>query len=75
MHDIRIASGKEENVVNCQVIDEIENPFSYTVMLCPQGEEDTVRFGIQMDKKEWQLSKRERIQICLPPDTILLLKE
>ena len=50
MHYIRPGSG--ENEFTCEVVEEIENPFSYTLMLKPKGTgEETKTFGWEMDKE------------------------
>ena len=75
LHDVKLGTGEEENAVNCQVVDEIENPFSYTVMLRPVNGDKKVPFGIQLRKSVWGEVRSETLTVCLPPDAILLLKE
>ncbi len=73
MHDI-CAEG-EVNCFLCRVVEEIENPFSYTVMLRREGCEGTVPIGWEMEKEVWRRMRKEQLTICLPREAILLLKE
>ena len=74
MHDVR-AGGSGENALRCQVAEEIENPFSYTIMLRPQGVQNAKTFGWELDKAAWQRLRADCVTVCLPPEHILLLKE
>lgn len=67
------AEGKAENTLSCRVVEEIENPFSYTVMLQPEGADGLI--GIELEKSEWEALRSERLIISLPKSSILLLKE
>ena len=65
MHDIRLVlaeSAKKYNkeqeqckddiiVLNCSVSEEIENPFSYTIMVRPEGAKKPI--GVSVDKETW----------------------
>lgn len=73
MHDLR--PGGTKNVVRCRVVDEIENPFSVTVMLRPLGAEDAVPVGWETDKETWARLRADELDICLPPESLLLLEE
>ena len=73
MHDIRPGPGK--NAYRCRVVEEIENPFSYTIMLKPTPGNCTSLIGWEMDKETWKQLRREEIGISLPPEALLLLKE
>ena len=73
MHDI--CEKGDTNVFRCDIIEEIENPFSFTIMLRPQGRETPACVGWEMDKELWRKLKADPIDICLPPQSILLLKE
>lgn len=63
------------NVFSCDIIKEIENPFSYTVMLRKRGAEDADCVGWELDKELWRKLRTDPVTICLPPQSILLLKE
>ena len=73
MHDIREGSGV--NGFSCDVLDETENPFSYTIMFRKQGANGASCIGWEVDKAHWQACRSRPLRLCLPPDSILLLKE
>ena len=73
MHDI--GSQGEQNMFRCQVVEEIENPFSFTIMLRREGCEHTELIGWEMEKDVWRALRSDIVTISLPPDAILLLKE
>lgn len=73
---IRQHNIKKEGCKNrflCKVEDELENPFSYTVMLRPEGTRDTHLLGWELGKEEWQRLKAPEIEISIPPESLLLL--
>ena len=72
MHDIRPGPGM--NPYLCQVMEEIENPFSYTIMLRPAQGNCRSLLGWEIDKDTWKKNRREEIEISLPPEALLLLK-
>lgn len=74
-HDVCTEMGRDENRIDCRVAGEIENPFSYTIMLCPMDKNGKTQIGVQMDKSVWEKMRGEQITICIPSDDILLLKE
>ncbi len=73
MHDI--CRGAGENSVLCRVVEEIENPFSYTVMLCPKEADCKVPLGWEIDKETWHTLRAEELLIHLPPQAIVLLED
>ena len=73
MHNI--CSGGQENAFHCRVVEEIENPFSYTIMLRPVGVEADTPVGWEMSKEVWASIRAEEVDICLPPESILLLED
>lgn len=73
MHDICPGPGK--NSYRCRVVEEIENPFSYTIMLKPIHGNGASLIGWEMDKDTWKRIRSEEIEISLPPEGLLLLKE
>ena len=73
MHDIRMGDGV--NSVLCSVTEEIENPFSYTIMLRPVHGEAAAVLGFELDKERWKQLRGDTLRICLPPERILLLNE
>ena len=73
MHDI--CSGNGKNMVECQVVEEVENPFSYTIMLKPYGKQTVNPIGWEMNKDVWQKLRGDKQIISLPVGAILCLKE
>ena len=73
MHDIRPGPG--ENGFVCRVVEEIENPFSYTLMLRPVDAAEGTSFGYTINKENWEQNKTPEVQIHIPMDAILLLRD
>ena len=73
MHGIR--SEGDRNVFLCEVVEEIENPFSYTVMVRRKGYENASPIGWEMGKDIWKSLRSDTLEVCLPPEAILLLEE
>ena len=71
-HDLRQAVS--ENTFLCDVAGEIENPFSYTVLLKLHGKPDAGTFGWEIDKNNWNSIRSAQIKISMPEDAIMLLK-
>lgn len=72
MHNLRM--GENENSIICRVVEEIENPFSYTIMLCPKDRNNTIPVGFETDKATWNSMRKETVSICLPPEFLIPLK-
>lgn len=72
MHDV--CSGEGENCFTGRIISEIENPFSYTVMLEMQSEGGKIPVGWEMDKEIWKKLRAESVTVHLPAAHIILLK-
>lgn len=72
MHYLRPGGG--ENSVLCRVVEEIENTFSYIIMLRPEGSKDTVPVGWETDKAIWESLRGETISMCLPKEFLIPLK-
>jgi len=62
------------NAFDCDVVSEIENPFSYTVMLRISGKPDCSAFGWELGKDDWRKRRASHVRIHIPPESILLLK-
>ena len=80
MHSVRPArsngsAAREVNRIDCIVAEEIENPFSFTVMLRPEGAPPGALIGWEMEKEIWRKTRVQRVRVCLPPEEILLLGE
>ena len=70
-----IRPGAGENQCRCCVVDVLENPFSYTVMLEPLEAPGTMTIGWQMLKQEWETLRADEITIHIPGEAILLLRD
>ena len=65
---------KGTNILFCKVEEEIENPFSMTVMLrC--GADSTALLGWELDKEAWKALRGETVSVRLPEESLLLLEE
>ena len=76
MQDIRPAAPGERssNILFCRVEEEIENPFSMTVMLrC--GADSAALLGWELDKETWAALRGETVSVRLPENALLLLEE
>ncbi len=73
MHDVCPGSG--ENSFRCTVVEEIENPFSYTLMLRPVDAAEGIPFGYTINKENWEQNKTSEVEIHIPRDAILLLRD
>ena len=73
MHDIRVGEGV--NAFKAKLLEEIENPFSYTLVLGGDGFEEFETISCKINKEYWQNIRGEYVDISLPPESILLLKE
>lgn len=67
-----IAAGPGPNAVVCDVVEAVENPFSYTVFLRPAGADATLSWTL--DKAAWQRLRAARVQVSLPPPSLILLR-
>lgn len=75
LHDLKIVENQGENTFLCQIVDEVEQPFSYTLMLHPINGEEIGYFAIQIEKEVWERERREKLFVHFPIKKILLLKE
>lgn len=73
MHDVR--PGRGENEVRCDVVEVIENPFSFTVLLRPAGRTDTTPVGWEMEKDVWRAQQAEQLWVHFPAEGLLALEE
>ena len=60
------------NIFRCRVTEEIENPFSYTVMLLAEGGREP--FGMEVNKHKWDACRRQELDVYIPPQAVLLIK-
>ena len=73
MHDV--CPGEGENSCLCQVVEEIENPFSYTIMLRPKEGQAPGLLGMELSKERWNALRQPELTIHLPPESLLILDE
>lgn len=73
MHDLALGNGV--NSFRCEVVEEIENPFSYTIMLRPVGAANAKPIGWELDKDKWRSIRANELEICFPQEALLLLKD
>ncbi len=73
MHDL--CPGEGENSFLCEVVEEIENPFSYTVMLRPIGQAEAQPVGWETEKEIWRQLRAETLWMRLPREGLLALEE
>lgn len=72
MHHVNGES--EVNSFNCKVAQEIENPFTYTLMLKTEDNLQAEAFGWELGKAEWNKIRSEDVRIHIPYTSILLLR-
>ncbi len=70
-----IRPGEGPNTLRCTVVEEIETPFSYTILLRPVGTDAPTPLGWELPKDEWARLRSPELTIHLPQESILLLKE
>ncbi|MBQ8831508.1 MAG: ATP-binding cassette domain-containing protein [Oscillospiraceae bacterium] len=72
MHDV--CPGTGDNLTLCKVVEVIENPFSVTVLLRPDGAENTVPIGWETEKEIWKKYQADELYMSLPMNSLLLLE-
>ena len=70
-----IRPGPGENAYRCRVVEEIENPFSYTIMLEPLHSKCSVPLGWELLKKDWEALRADEVTIHIPSEAILQLRD
>ena len=73
MHMVK--SGPGENQIRCRVAEEIEDPFSYTLMLKPENRDGAQAFGWSVPRETWDAQRAEIIDIHIPREAVLLLRD
>ncbi len=73
MHDIK--PGQGENTFPCQVVEEIENPFSYTLMVRPLDAPHAKPIGVEIQKENWQKQRGSLLDISISAASILPLRD
>ncbi len=69
MHYIDIGEG--ENTVCCDVVSEIENPFSFVVLIRPADAPNASPIGWELDKALWNALRSEQITVHIPKTSII----
>ncbi len=70
-----IYPGAGENTLSCTVEEEIENPFSYTLMLKYTGAgKDTRTFGWEMSKEAWRSMRAKTVEVHIPQSSLHFLE-
>ena len=73
LHDLSDAPGP--NTFDFDVADELENPFSCTVMLRAAGCPSAGTVGWELDKPRWNARRAPRQTVSLPPENLILMGE
>ena len=68
-----IIHGGRANSFTCRVIQAVENPFSFTVMLLAKYDASPIFW--EAEKNLWHEIESETVRISLPPENLLMLKE
>lgn len=71
MHDILYGEG--ENAKRFEVLEEIENPFSITVMVRPEGNPTAAPIGWEADKTLWRAVRANIVTLHMPQKHLILL--
>ena len=71
MHDISYGDGP--NAAVFEVLEEIENPFCYTVMVRAKGNKHASPIGWEVDKALWERIRTPELRLHLPSQKIMLL--
>lgn len=66
---------ERENIFTCRVVEVIENPFSYTVMLVHAHDPGPVPIGWELLKDVWEGMQADTVTICMPDSAMLLLRD
>ena len=74
MHGI-VPGGQGPNALRCRVMDVMENPFTNIVVLHPVDGPEGTGFAWELDKAAWAALRAPELEISLPSESILLLKE
>ena len=71
-----IFPGEGENAFRCAVLEEIENPFSYTLMLKnTEAPEEGAPFGWDVDKEFWNKNRAGLVTVHIPEQSLHYLRD
>ena len=71
----QIRPGHGDNACLCRVVEEIENPFSYTILLEPAENPGPVPLGWELSKPQWEDLRTEQLEIQIPGTALLPLRD
>ena len=69
-----VRPGPGQNGILCRVVEEIENPFDYTLLLRPVGAGEGLPLGWTVGREYWQRARASVVEIHIPESAILLLR-
>lgn len=75
---IRMNAVRSQGVQNrfrCHVVEVIENPFSYTLMLRPLDAPSGPPLGWSVSREFWEENQSDEVEISIPHSAILLLRD
>lgn len=64
-----------ENSLRCRVVEEIENPFSYTIMLQNAENPHSELISWMLEKEEWKKNRNQYAEISFPKEALILLRQ
>lgn len=73
MDGVKLGAGT--NAFRCRVMEEIENPSSCTLLLRPVDAPQGQPFGWTIRREQWEEIKNDTVDICIPREAILPLKD
>ncbi|MCF0142991.1 MAG: ATP-binding cassette domain-containing protein [Parasporobacterium sp.] len=77
-HDLRFVADEDEpraNVISCNVISEIESPFTYHITLQSADSPEASTFEWNIEKEIWQEIRAEQVKLYFPPEAVIFLKK
>lgn len=73
--DLELKETMEENTVCCRVMEERENPFSYTLLVYPVEREEKAGLYLWVEKEFWENKRREILLVHFSSIKLVLLRE
>ncbi len=70
-----LKAGQGEDGHPFRILEQVENPFSVTLILAPEGSVGAGRVELEMSREERQKIQGDRVQLRFPQEKILFLKE
>jgi len=66
--------GESGNMIRCRIEEVIANPYSYTVMVCPENDRRGTTFDITVSRPKWELTRGTNVIVSIPKEEIVLLR-